>query len=122
MDWAQLSIDDTGTNETREQNYEQNSVRRDKDKGRKISKITCKHLEQVISTMILLSTYSSSEPPERCPVKSMVIQMMDKNTEETETKKAAQEKEKQVIVNNYYISDKESSWKQLSKSEISPNT
>ena len=31
------------------------------------------------------------------------------------------EKEKQVIVNNYYINDRKEGWKQLEKGEIPPN-
>ena len=41
---------------------------------------------------------------------SMVTQLGDKETE------------KQVIVNNYYISDKEEGWKQVKANEISPDS
>ena len=100
-DWAQLQIDDTATNETWDQNHEQSCIRGGQGKGIEISEITRKHLEQVINAMIPSSTYSTSELLERCPVNSMVIQMTDKNTEELETRKVTQKKEKQVIVNNY---------------------
>ena len=59
--------------------------------------------------MIPSSTCSSSDPTENVPMNSMATQLCDK------------EPEKQVIVNNYYIRDKEEGWKQVKASEISPN-
>ena len=59
--------------------------------------------------MIPSSTCSSSEPTENIPMNSLVTQLGDKETE------------KQVIVNNYYIRDKEEGWKQVKADEILPN-
>ena len=66
-------------------------------------------MEQVISTMIPSSTCSASDPTENVPTNSLAMQWGDKE-------------EKQVIVNNYYIRDKEEGWKQVKQGEISPNT
>ena len=120
-EWTQPPTEDTLANDARGQYYEQNSDRRDPARGREISEITCKHFEQVISTMIPSSTCSSSDPTESAPVNSMVTQPSDKDTEELEVRKTLKEGEKQVIVNNYYISDKEIGWKQILKSEIPAN-
>ena len=51
--------------------------------------------------MIPSSTCSSSDPTENVPMNSLVTQLGNK------------EMEKQVIVNNYYIRDKEEGWKQV---------
>ena len=59
--------------------------------------------------MIPSSTCSSSDLTENVPMNSLVTQLGDKETE------------KQVIVNNYYIKDKEEGWKQVKVSEILPN-
>ena len=56
--------------------------------------------------MIPSSTSSSSDPTENVPTNSLATQWGDK------------EPEKQVIVNNYYIRDKEEGWKQVKSSEI----
>ena len=80
-----------------------------------------KYLEQVISAMIPSSTCSSSDLTENGPVNNMVTQQSDRNTEWLEPRKVSKEVEKQVIVNNYYISDKETHWKQLMKNEILSN-
>ena len=98
---------------TRDQNYEQIHNRRDLSRRREISEITWKHLERVINAMIPFTTCSSSDPIESAPVNSMVTQPSDRDIEEPEFKQTSKEGEKQVIVNNYYISDKESGWKQL---------
>ena len=47
---------------------------------------------------------------------------VDSGIEGGELKQGPTEKEKQVIVNNYYISDKKEGWKQLEKGKILPNT
>ena len=60
--------------------------------------------------MILSPTCSSSDPAESVPMNSIVTQPDDKETG------------KQVIVNNYYISDKEEGWKQVKASKISPDS
>ena len=59
--------------------------------------------------MIPSSTCNSSDPTENVPTKSLATQWVDK------------EPEKQVIVNNYYIRDKEKGWKQVKPSKILPN-
>ena len=71
--------------------------------------------------MIPSSTCSSSDPTESAPVNSIVMQPSDKDTGELETRRILREEEKQMIVNNYYIHDKESGWKQIPESEIPPN-
>ena len=88
---------------------------------REISDITHKHLEQVISAMIPSSTDSSIDPVESAPVKSMVTQQSCREPEEVSSKQTTKENEKHTIIKNYYISDKESGWKQLQKGEILPN-
>ena len=60
--------------------------------------------------MIPSSTCSSSDLAESVPMNSIVTQPGDKETG------------KQVIVNNYYISDKEEGWKQVKVSEILPDS
>ena len=94
---------------------------RDPGERRQISQITWKHLEQVISAMILSSTCNSSDPVESTPANSLVTQPSYREVEEVEPKQTPKVGEKQVIVNNYYISDKESGWKQLQEGEIPPN-
>ena len=59
--------------------------------------------------MIPSSTCSASDSTENVPTNSLATQWGDKE-------------EKQVIVNNYYIRDKEEGWKHTKQSEISPNT
>ena len=71
--------------------------------------------------MILSSTCSSSDPVESAPANSLVTQPSYREVEEVEPKQTPKVGEKQVIVNNYYISDKETGWKQLREGEISPN-
>ena len=88
---------------------------------REISDITRKHLEQVISTMIPSSTGSSVDPVESAPVNSLVTQQGCREAEDMSFKNTPKENEKPTIINNYYISDKESGWKQLQKGEIPPN-
>ena len=83
--------------------------------------MTRKHLERVISAMIPSSTCSSADPIESAPVNSMVTQPSDREVEESEPKQTPTERKKQVIVNNYYISDKENGWKQLMEGKIPPN-
>ena len=90
--------------------------------GEKFSDITSRHLEQVINTMIPLSTYSTLDPIESAPTNSIVTQPSGKDREEQEPTQTPSQKERQVIVNNYYISDREKGWKQLEEGEILPNT
>ena len=99
-DWVHIPTEEITTYDTRGQNYpqhEQISERRDPDKGREISEIMCKHLEQVISAMIPSSTCSSSDQIESAPVNSMVTQMTHKNGEDMETRKTLKQEEKQNI-------------------------
>ena len=56
------------------------------------------------------------DPVDSAPVNSLVSQSSERSIEGEEFK----EKEKQVIVNNYYINDGKEGWKQLEKSEIPP--
>ena len=72
--------------------------------------------------MIPSSTCSSMDPADSAPVNSLVSQSTEKSIEGTELKQISTEREKQVIVNNYYINDGKEGWKQLEKSEIPPNT
>ena len=109
------------SNNTRAQKYKENLDVKDLGRRREISEITCKHLEQVFSMMIPSSTCSSMDPIEIASANSMVTQPNNRDIEESECKYIVKEREKQVIVNNYYISDKESRWKQLKKGEIPPN-
>ena len=69
--------------------------------------------------MIPSSTCSSMDS---APVNSLVSQSSKRGIEGGELKQGPTEKEKQVIVNNYYISDRKEGWKQLEKGEIPPNT
>ena len=88
---------------------------------REISDITWKHLEQVISAMIPSSTGSSVDPVESTPVNSLVTQQGCREPEDMSFKHTPKENEKPTIINNYYINDKKSGWKQLQKGEIPPN-
>ena len=71
--------------------------------------------------MIPSSTCSPIDPVDRAPVNSLASQSSKRDIEGGELKQIPEEKEKQVIVNNFYITDREELWKQLEKSEISPN-
>ena len=62
------------------------------------------------------------DPVDSAPVNSLVSQSSERGIEGGELKQGPTEKEKQVIVNNYYISDRKEGWKQLQKGEIPPNT
>ena len=117
-EWIQPPVEN---NNMKNQNKEQ-SQDRDVGRRREISDITRRHLEQVINTMIPSSTCSSMDPIESSPVNSMITQPSDREVEELKVKQATIQKEKQVIVNNYYIGDKERGWKQLAEGEILPNT
>ena len=108
-DWTQPMAQVERTDITRQQKYDETSSESDPTRRRDISEITRKHLERVISTMIPSSTCSASDPTENVPTNSLATQWGDKE-------------EKQVIVNNYYIRDKEEGWKHVKQGEISPNT
>ena len=121
---AQLSRQEEGTQESNEGIVEgdlrmqKEENQRDGEKRRELSEITQKHLERVINTMILSSAGSSHHSAESAPMNSLVSQLTEKSIEGTEHK---QDREKQVIVYNYYINDGREGWKQVEKSEISPN-
>ena len=68
--------------------------------------------------MIPPSTCSSMDPMESALVNSLVSQPAERSMEGTEPKQVSMEREKQLIVNNYYISDGKEGWKQLEKNEI----
>ena len=55
------------------------------------------------------------DPVDRTPVNSLVSQSSERGIEGGELKQVSTEKEKQVIVNNYYINDRKEGWKQLEK-------
>ena len=71
--------------------------------------------------MIPSSTCSSMDPVDSTPINSLVSQSSERGMEGEELKQVPTEKEKQVIVNNYYINDRKEGWKQLEKGEIPPN-
>ena len=71
--------------------------------------------------MIPSSGCSSLDPANSAPVNSLVTQLSERDIEGMESKQVSKENEKQVIVNNYYIGDRENGWKQLTKGEILPN-
>ena len=71
--------------------------------------------------MIPSSTCSSMDPVDSAPVNSLVSQSSERGIEGGELKQIPREKEKQMIVNNYYINDRKEGWKQLEKGEIPPN-
>ena len=109
-EWTQPTVEVERVDIAKQQKCEETFGENDAGVRRDISEITQKHLERVISAMIPSSTCSSSDPAERFPMNSIVTQPGDKETE------------KQVIVNNYYISDKEEGWKQVKVSKISPDS
>ena len=61
------------------------------------------------------------DPVDSAPVNSLVSQSSERGIEGGELKQVSMEKEKQVIVNNYYINDRKEGWKQLEKGEIRLN-
>ena len=71
--------------------------------------------------MIPSSRCSLLEQVDSAPANSLATQQNEGDTEGLEFKQVHKEKEKQVIVNNYYISDKDNGWKQLPEGEILPN-
>ena len=118
QEWPQEHSEEAISSDTRVQN---NEDQREGERKRELSEITRKHLERVINTMIPSSTCSSTDPTESAPVKSLVSQPAERSMEGTEIKQVSTEREKQVIVNNYYLSDGKEGWKQLEKSEIPLN-
>ena len=110
------------TSNIKTQNCEENAEEEEGERGRELSEITRRQLERVINTMIPSSTCSSMDPVDSAPVNSLVSQSSERGIEGGELKQGPMEKEKQVVVNNYYINDRKEGWKQLEKGEIPPNT
>ena len=109
------------TRNIKTQSCKESSDKREVDRRRELSEITQRHLERVINTMILSSGCSSVDPVDNSLVNSMITQPSEKDTDGLEFKQVPKEREKQVIANNYYISDRENRWKQLERDEILPN-
>ena len=114
-EWAQQPNEGIVTGDLRMQ---KDKNQRERERRRELSEITRKHLERVINTMIPSSTGSSLHSVESAPANSIISQPTEKSIEGTEFK---QEREKQVIVHNYYINGRREGWKQVEKSEIPPN-
>ena len=114
-EWAQEPNEGIVAGELRMQKDEN---QRDRERRRELSEITRKHLERVINMMIPSSTGSSLHSAESAPTNSIILQPTEKSIEGTEFK---QEREKQVIVHNYYINGRREGWKQVEKSKIPPN-
>ena len=121
QEWTQEPNKEVITSNIKTQNCEENTEEREGERRRKLSEITQRQLERVINTMIPSSTCSSMDPVDSAPVNSLVSQSSRKGIEGGELKQVSTEKEKQVIVNNYYINDRKEGWKQLEKGEIPPN-
>ena len=122
QEWTQELNEEVLTSNIKTQNFEENTEERERERRRELSEITRRQLERVINTMIPSSTCSSMDPVGSAPVNSLVSQSSKRGIEGGELKQGPTEKEKQVIVNNYYISDRKEGWKQLEKGEIPPNT
>ena len=69
--------------------------------------------------MIPSSAGSSLHSAENAATNSMVSQLTENGTERIGHK---QDREKQVIVYNYYMNDRREGWKQVEKNEIPQNT
>ena len=112
---------DTITSNIKAQSGKESIEEKESNRRRELSEITRKHLERVINTMIPLSVCSSIDKVDSAPVNSLASQSSERDIEGGEPKQIPEEKEKQVIVNNCYITYREEGWKQLEKSEIPPN-
>ena len=118
QEWIQESTEEAITSNIKAQSCAESPDKRGVDRRRELSEITRRHLERVINTMIPLSGCSSVDPVDSALVNSLVTQPSERDMVGLWFKQAPKEKEKQVIVINYYISDKESRWKQLARGEI----
>ena len=118
QEWIQEPTEEAITSNIKAKSCEESSDEREVDRRRELLEIMRRHLERVINTMIPLSGCSSVDPVDSAPVNSLVTQPSRKDIEGLEFKQIPKEKEKQVIVNNYYIGDKENGWKQLVRGEI----
>ena len=94
-EWVQPTAETERVDTVRQQKCHETISESDPIRRRDISEIMRKRLERVISAMIPSSTCSSSDPTENVPTNSLATQWGDK------------ELEKQVIVNSYYIGDKQ---------------
>ena len=121
QEWAQEPNEEVLTSNIKTQNCEENTEEREGERRRELSEITRRQLERVINTMIPSSTCSSMDQVDSAPVNSLVSQSSKRGIGGGELKQSPMEKEKQVIVNNYYINDRKEGWKQLDKGEIPPN-
>ena len=122
QEWKQEPKEEVLTSNIKTQNCEENTEEREGERRRKLSEITQRQLERVINTMIPSSTCSSIYPVDSAPVNSLVSQSGERGIEGGELKQGTTEKEKQVIVNDYYINDRKEGLKKLEKGEIPPNT
>ena len=120
QEWTQEPNEEVLTSNIKTQNCEENTEEREGERRRELSEITRRQLERVNNTLIPSSTCSSMDPVDSTPVKSLVSQSSEGGIEGGELKHGPKEKEKQVIVNNYYINDRKEGWKQLEKGEIPP--
>ena len=119
QEWTQEPNKEVITSNIKTQNCEENTEER--ERRRELSEITRRQLERVINTMMPSSTCSSVDPVDSAPVNSLASQSSERGIEGRELKQVSMEREKQVIVNNYYINDRKEGWKQLEKGEIPPN-
>ena len=121
QEWTQEPNEEVITSNIKTRNGEDNTEEREGERRRELSEITRRQLERVINTMIPSSTCSSMDTADSAPVNSLASQPSERGIERRELKQVSMEKEKQVIVNNYYINDKKEGWKQLEKGKIPPN-
>ena len=121
QEWTQEPNEEVITSNIKTQKGEENIDEREGERRRELSEIMQRQLERVIITMIPSSTCSSMDPVDSAPVNSLVSQSSGRGIEGGELKQVSMEKEKQVIVNNYYINDRKEGWKQLEKGKIPPN-
>ena len=121
QEWIQEPMEEAITSNIKAQSCKESPDEREVDRRRELSEITRRHLERVINTMIPSSGCSSVDPVDSAPVNSLVTQPSERDIDRLQFKQVPKEKEKQVIFNNYYISDRENRWKQLARGEILPD-
>ena len=121
QEWIQEPSEDGITSNIEAQSCEESIDEKESGRKRELSEITRRHLERVINTMIPSSTCSSMDSVDSAPVKSLASQLRKRGMEGGELKQVSMEKEKHVIVNNYYITNREQGWKQLERGKTLPN-
>ena len=121
QEWTQEPNEEVITSNIIMKECEENTDERNRKRRRELSEITRRQLKRVIKTMIPSSTCSSMDQGDSAPVNSLVSQSSERGIEGGPLKQGAAEKDKKVIVNNYYINDRKEGWKQLDKGEIPPN-